>query len=67
MADGTFDAASRRDFIYLVALLALAGKSNWFVSLAGIGAPIYCLLVVFLAARERRSGDEGKPRAARGA
>ena len=61
------DAASRRDFIYLVALLALAGKSNWFVSLAGIGAPIYCLLVVFLAARERRSGDEGKPRAARGA
>ena len=61
------DAASRRDFIYLVALLALAGKSSWFVLLAGIGAPIYCLLVVFLAARERRSGDEGKPRAARSA
>lgn len=61
------DAASRRDFIYLVVLLALAGRSDWFVLLAGIGAPIYCLLVVFLAARERRSADEGKPRAARGA
>jgi phosphatidylglycerophosphate synthase len=52
----TLDAASRRDFIYLVVLLALAGKSSWFVLLAGIGAPVYCLLVVFLAARERRSG-----------
>jgi phosphatidylglycerophosphate synthase len=61
------DAASRRDFIYLVVILALAGRSDWFVLLAGIGAPIYCLLVVFLAARERRSTDEGKPRAARGA
>jgi phosphatidylglycerophosphate synthase len=61
------DAASRRDFIYLVALLAFAGRSDWFVLLAGIGAPIYCLLVVFLAARERRSADERKPRAARGA
>ncbi len=61
------DAASRRDFIYLVVLLALAGKSNWFVLLAGIGAPIYCLLVVFLASRERRSGRKGKASAARSA
>ncbi len=61
------DAASRRDFIYLVVLLALAGKSNWFVLLDGIGAPIYCLLVVFLASRERRSGRKGKASAARSA
>ncbi len=49
------DAASRRDFIYLVIVLALAGKSSWFLLLAAIGAPIYCLLVVFLALRERFS------------
>ena len=47
------DAASRRDFIYLVILLALFGKSNWFLLLAALGAPIYFFLVVFLAARER--------------
>jgi phosphatidylglycerophosphate synthase len=46
------DSASRRDFIYLVALLALAGKSNWFLILAGLGAPIYFCLLVFIAARE---------------
>jgi len=59
------DAASRRDFIYLVVLLALFGRSNWFVLLAGIGAPIYCLMLVFLALREERS--DGKARAAGGA
>ena len=57
------DAASRRDFIYLVILLALAGKSNWFLLLAGIGAPIYFLLILFAAARERPSGSDGNSRA----
>jgi 1L-myo-inositol 1-phosphate cytidylyltransferase / CDP-L-myo-inositol myo-inositolphosphotransferase len=47
------DSASRRDFIYLVILLALFGKSNWFLLMAALGAPIYFLLVLFLAARER--------------
>jgi phosphatidylglycerophosphate synthase len=47
------DAASRRDFIYLVVVLSFFGKSNWFLLLAAIGSPIYFLLVVFLAARER--------------
>ncbi len=50
------DAASRRDFIYLVLLLALVGRSHWFLLLAGLGAPIYFCLVVFLAARERFRG-----------
>jgi phosphatidylglycerophosphate synthase len=49
------DAASRRDFIYLVVLLALFGKSSWFVLLAALGAPIYFCLVLFLAAREQFS------------
>jgi 1L-myo-inositol 1-phosphate cytidylyltransferase / CDP-L-myo-inositol myo-inositolphosphotransferase len=47
------DAASRRDFIYLVVILALFGHSNWFLVMAGIGAPIYFALVVGLALRER--------------
>jgi hypothetical protein len=61
------DAASRRDFIYLVTVLALAGKSSWFLLLAAIGAPIYFLLVVCLALGERRSGREGETRTASGA
>ena len=47
------DTASRRDFIYLVIILALIGRSNWFLLLAAAGAPIYFFLLVFLAARER--------------
>jgi 1L-myo-inositol 1-phosphate cytidylyltransferase / CDP-L-myo-inositol myo-inositolphosphotransferase len=53
------DSASRRDFIYLVLLLALFGRSNWFLMLAAIGAPIYFCLVVFLAAR-KRSGSAAR-------
>ena len=47
------DAASRRDFIYLVLVLALLGKSDWFLLLAALGAPIYFFLLVFLAKSER--------------
>ncbi len=47
------DAASRRDFIYLVLFLALFGKSDWFLVLAAAGAPIFFLLLLFLAVRER--------------
>ena len=50
------DAASRRDFIYLVLILALVGRVNSFLILAALGAPIYFLLVIFLAARERPVG-----------
>jgi 1L-myo-inositol 1-phosphate cytidylyltransferase / CDP-L-myo-inositol myo-inositolphosphotransferase len=59
------DSASRRDFIYLVILLALFGRSNWFLVMAGIGAPIYFLLVLF-AARPRASLERGGPRVAPG-
>jgi phosphatidylglycerophosphate synthase len=52
------DSASRRDFIYLVILLALFGRSNWFLVMAGIGAPIYFLLVLF-ASRQQPSSKEG--------
>ena len=46
------DSASRRDFIYLVILLALFGRSSWFLVMAGIGAPIYFVLVLFAARRQ---------------
>jgi phosphatidylglycerophosphate synthase len=59
------DSASRRDFIYLVILLALFGRSNWFLVMAGIGAPIYLVLVLF-AARPQTSLKSG-PRVAPGA
>jgi hypothetical protein len=36
-----------------VLALALFGKSNWFLLLASVGAPIYFVLLIFLAARER--------------
>jgi phosphatidylglycerophosphate synthase len=48
------DSASRRDFIYLVILLALVGRSNWFLALAAIGAPTYFFLLL-LAARPQAS------------
>jgi phosphatidylglycerophosphate synthase len=35
------DTASRRDFIYLVPIVALLGKSSWFLILASLGAPIF--------------------------
>ena len=54
------DAASRRDFIYLVVVLALFGKSSWFLILASVGAPAYFFLLVFLAARERPQARPAK-------
>lgn len=47
------DGAARRDFIYLVLILALFGKASWFVALAGIGAPIYFFLLIVVALRDR--------------
>jgi 1L-myo-inositol 1-phosphate cytidylyltransferase / CDP-L-myo-inositol myo-inositolphosphotransferase len=57
------DSASRRDFIYLVILLALFGRSNWFLVMAGIGAPIYFFLVL-LAARPKAQVEAGGSRGA---
>ncbi len=54
------NSASRRDFIYLVILLALVGRSNWFLALAAIGAPIYFFLLL-LAAGPRASLERTGP------
>jgi phosphatidylglycerophosphate synthase len=47
------DAATRRDFIYLVLIFSLFGKANWFLLSASVGAPIFFFLLIFLAVRER--------------
>lgn len=47
------DAASRRDFVYGLPILALFGKSHWLLLLAAVGAPIFFFLLVVLALRER--------------
>jgi phosphatidylglycerophosphate synthase len=48
------DSLSRRDFIYLVLALSLFGKAAWFLALAAIGAPIFFLMILFVAAQESR-------------
>lgn len=37
-------ALANRDFIYLVVLLALLGKANWFLVLVAAGSPIFVML-----------------------
>ena len=48
------DSLTRRDFIYLVVLLSLFGKAAWFLALAAIGAPVFFLMLLFVAAQESR-------------
>ena len=45
------DVAVYRDFIYLILLLAAAGKARWFLVLTAVGAPIFLLLLVWLGRR----------------
>jgi len=47
------DMLSRRDFIYLVLLLALLGQTYWFLVMTAIGAPIYALLLIAIMIREK--------------
>ena len=50
------DALSRRDFIYLVVLLAALGKVHWFLVLSAIGTPIYAILLLVIQARDAQAG-----------
>ena len=45
------DVAVYRDFIYLILLLAAAGKAHWFLALTAVGAPIFLLLLAWLGGR----------------
>ncbi len=48
------DALARRDFLYLLVLLAAFGKAHWFLALAAAGAPLYFFLLVALARAGRQ-------------
>ncbi|MGH7002451.1 MAG: CDP-alcohol phosphatidyltransferase family protein, partial [Alphaproteobacteria bacterium] len=50
------DSLSRRDFIYLVLLLSVPGKAAWFLAMAATGAPIFFVLLLVVAAKDRRAG-----------
>ncbi len=45
------DFLSRRDFIYLVVILAFWGHLNWFLAMAGLGAPAFFLVLLRLDAK----------------
>jgi len=47
------DALARRDFIYLVVVLAAFGKAHWFLILAAVGAPAFFFVLVGLALGQR--------------
>lgn len=52
------DSLARRDFIYLVVVLSAFGKASWFLALSAIGAPMYFLILLWLARTEQREkGD----------
>ena len=38
------DAFSHRDFIYLILVLAVFGRAQWFIALAAAGTPLFLLL-----------------------
>jgi phosphatidylglycerophosphate synthase len=47
------DFLARRDFIYLVILLAAADRSHWFLILGAFGAPIYALVLIVLQLKDK--------------
>ncbi len=48
------DMLSRRDFIYLVLLLAVFDKTHWFLIVTAIGSPLYAALLSFVIWRDKR-------------
>lgn len=50
------DSLSRRDFIYLVLALSIPGKAAWFLAMAAVGAPAFFVLLLIVAAKDRRTG-----------
>ncbi|MEK8022418.1 MAG: sugar phosphate nucleotidyltransferase [Candidatus Hydrogenedentota bacterium] len=52
------DFLARRDFIYLVVILAAFGKAHWFLILASAGAPLFALLLLFIPLMSSHHQDE---------
>jgi phosphatidylglycerophosphate synthase len=67
------DAVARRDFIYIVMVLALFGKGYWFLAAASVGTPGFFLALLFVAltsrlnsaARTRSRSGQSSPESAR--
>ena len=51
------DQLARRDFIYLVGVLAVAGKVKWFLYMAAVGAPLYFLVLAALSLKNSSAGS----------
>jgi phosphatidylglycerophosphate synthase len=47
------DLLARRDFVYLVLVLAAFGKVRWFLVMSAIGAPLFFLVLLAIAFRGR--------------
>jgi phosphatidylglycerophosphate synthase len=59
------DALARRDFLYLLVVLAAFGKERWFLAMAALGSPIYFLLLFAIARAGRRRETPTAEEAAR--
>ena len=55
LASRVADALSRRDFIYLVLILSLFGKADWFIVVSAVAVPAFFLVLVGIALSERGS------------
>ena len=53
------DAVARRDFIYIVMVLALFGKGYWFLAAASVGTPGFFLALLFVALTSRLRSAAG--------
>ena len=53
------DAVARRDFIYIVMVLALFGKGYWFLAAASVGTPGFFLTLLFVALTSRLRSASG--------
>ena len=51
------DQLARRDFIYLVGILAVVGKVKWFLYMAAAGAPLYFLVLAALSLKNSSAGS----------
>ena len=54
------DMLSRRDFIYLVAVLAFFGKLHWFLVMSAIGAPVFFLALLWIHFTEKPPRQPGQ-------
>jgi phosphatidylglycerophosphate synthase len=58
------DALARRDFLYLLVILAALAKERWFLAMAAPGSLIYFLLLLSIARAGRRRGAPAAEEAA---